>query len=435
MQSFCAGDLSAVREIAMQGEPALSSAISRVTLTITLLCAALIAPAQNRIAIPSYQDPGSSQWNAWIAPGRSSVGIMIVNEDNGDDLTYYPSVDAGIQAARKKGVFVVGYIYTGYGQRDLAAIEKDIDGVYKNYSVDGIFFDEAPTDCKAASGLGTSAYAYYQQLADYVRSRQAGARLVILNPGTQPANDCWMSLANILVTSEEDSLKDYKSGYQDQAWLHRYAPERFWHIVYNIDTAAEFQSVLALSRKRGAGWIYITDGNSTNPYLQPPAYWPLETRTVATQQVQAPYATARPKATDEEGNPVPARFAIRWKSPDDTAWYVFLDSNIKSHPRYSASDSGLSILPDYLLRLGKDGVATLARYSGNGSNFAWTEVDANIVGLPVGKGVRQLEADRSALEGAVALSYQIQADPGGQPSLPEPLSLNNTSYTFDIENH
>jgi hypothetical protein len=114
---------------------------------------------------------------------------------------------------------------------------------------------------------------------------------------------------------------------------------------------------------------------------------------------------------------------------------VFLDSNIKSHPRYSASDSGLSILPDYLLRLGKDGVATLARYSGNGSNFAWTEVDANIVGLPVGKGVRQLEADRSALEGAVALSYQIQADPGGQPSLPEPLSLNNTSYTFDIENH
>ena len=195
---------------------------------------------------------------------------MIVNEDNGDDLTYYPSVDAGIQAARKKGVFVVGYVYTGYGQRDIATVEADIAGVYKNYSVDGIFFDEAPTDCLAASITGASTYAYYQQLADYVRSLQAGARLVILNPGTQPANDCWMSLANILVTSEEDNLKDYKSGYQDQAWFHRYAPDRFWHIVYTIDNANDFESVLALSRQRGAGWVYHHRRQKLQPLPQAP---------------------------------------------------------------------------------------------------------------------------------------------------------------------
>ena len=324
---------SAQRKIAIQGVPSVSNQIRRLTTCLFALCASLTATAQNRIAIPSYQDPGSSQWNAWIAPGRASVGLMIVNEDNGDDLTYYPSVDAGIQAARKKGVFVVGYVYTGYGQRDLAAVEADIAGVYKNYSVDGIFFDEAPTDCKAASITGASTYAYYQQLADYVRSHQAGARLVVLNPGTQPANDCWMSLANILVTSEEDNLKDYKAGYQDQAWFHRYAPDRFWHIVYNIDNATDFASVLALSRQRGAGWVYITDGNSSNPYLKPPAYWPLETQTIAGEEVQAPYATYRPNATDENGDPVPARFSIRWQSSEDTAWYIFLDSSIKSpHP-------------------------------------------------------------------------------------------------------
>ena len=426
---------SAPRKIAIQGVPSVSNPICRLTLCLLAACATLTATAQNRIAIPSYQDPGSSQWNAWIAPGRASVGLMIVNEDNGDDITYYPSVDAGIQAARKKGVFVAGYVYTAYGQRDLATVEKDIAGVYKNYSVDGIFFDEAPTDCKAASITGASTYAYYQQLADYVRSRQAGARLVILNPGTQPANDCWMSLANILVTSEEDNLKDYKAGYQDQAWFHRYAPDRFWHIVYNIDNANDFGSVLALSRQRGAGWVYITDGNSSNPYLKPPAYWQLETQTIAGEEVQAPYATYRPNATDESGDPVPARFSIRWQSSEDTAWYVFLDSSIKSHTRYSTTDSGLSISPDYLLRVAKNGAATLAEYSGNGTSFRWTEVSAEAATVPLGKGSYQVEADTAALNGAASFRYQIQSDPGGQPSLPEPLSLNNTSYALDVENH
>ena len=406
-----------------------------VALFVSIGLAALVAPAQNRIAIPSYQEPGSSQWNAWLAPGRSSVGIMIVNEDNGDDLTYYPAVDGGIQAARKKGVFVVGYVYTGYGQRDLATVKKDIDGIYKNYLLDGIFFDEAPTDCKAASSTGASTYAYYQQLAQYVRTREAGARLVILNPGTQPANDCWMSLTNILVTSEQDNLKDYKAGYQDQAWFHRYAPDRFWHIVYNIGSSADFETVLALSRQRGAGWIYITDGNSANPYLKPPAYWQLETSTIAGEAVQAPYATSRPKSMDENGQPIPGRFSIRWSSADRTGWYVYLDSSIQSHVRYSTTVSGLSISPDYRLKIAKDGTATLAEYSGNGSSFAWTEVNSQAVTLPVGDGFYQVEADTAALDGAAALQYQIQADPGGQPSLPEPLSLNSTSYTFDIESH
>ncbi len=411
--------------------------IGRITLILTVVGASLTALAQNRIAIPSYQDPGSPEWNAWIAPGSSSVGIMIVNENNGDDLTYYPAVNAGIQAAHKKGVFVVGYVYTGYGQRDLAAVENDIEGVYKNYSVDGIFFDEAPTDCKAASSIGasTSTYAYYQRLADYVRSREAGARLVILNPGTQPSNDCWMSLANILVTSEEDNLKDYKAGYQDQAWFHRYAPDRFWHIVYNIDKVADFETVLALSRQRGAGWLYITDGNSANPYVDPPAYWKLETSAIADEDVQSPYATFRPNAMDEDGNPVPARFSVRWSSTKDTAWYVFLDSSVRSHPRYESRDSGLSVSPDYLLRVAKDGTASLARYSGDGSTFEWTEINDGAATLPIGAGSLEVEAETKALDGADSLRYQIRTEKGGQPSLPEPLSLTNTSFTFDIENH
>jgi len=57
----------------------------------------ILSPAQSRIAIPSCQDPGSPQWNEWQALGSSSVGIMIVNLNNGDDTTGPHSfLDAGV---------------------------------------------------------------------------------------------------------------------------------------------------------------------------------------------------------------------------------------------------------------------------------------------------------------------------------------------------
>jgi hypothetical protein len=96
--------------------------LSLALFSLVLLFGGIPSPAQSRIAIPSYQDPGSAQWNAWQALGSSSVGIMIVNLNNGDDTTYYPSVDQAIRNTRKKGIFVVGYVYTGYGQRDPAVV-------------------------------------------------------------------------------------------------------------------------------------------------------------------------------------------------------------------------------------------------------------------------------------------------------------------------
>jgi len=63
--------------------------LSLALFSLALLLGGIPSPAQSRIAIPSYQDPGSTQWNEWRALGSSSVGIMIVNLDNGDDTTYY----------------------------------------------------------------------------------------------------------------------------------------------------------------------------------------------------------------------------------------------------------------------------------------------------------------------------------------------------------
>src|ERR1700678_2875113 len=114
------------------------------------ICASSL-PGQVRLGAPSYQDPGSWQWVGWAAPGVQAVGIMIVNLNNGDDEIYNDTVAQSIRATRRKGIFVLGYTYTGYGTRDPKIIQHKIDAVYRNYLVDGMFFDEAPTGCDATN--------------------------------------------------------------------------------------------------------------------------------------------------------------------------------------------------------------------------------------------------------------------------------------------
>jgi hypothetical protein len=401
---------------------------------VLLLCGS--AWAQSRLAVPSYQDPGSPEWNAWAAPGRQSVGIMIVNENNGDDTSDQPAIAAAIRSARASGIFVVGYVYTGYGQRDPAVVRDRVDAVYRNYLVDGIFFDEAPTDCLAATPFGGTNYSYYQQLGEYVRTRQAGGRLVILNPGTQPANDCWMSIANILVTAESSSLADYTTNYQDQAWFHQYPPERFWHIVYAAPGKDQLGQILALSQARGAGWLYVTDLGGDNPYAGPPTYWNAEAAMIANQGIQALYATARPASTDESGNAVPAKISFRWKSAQGTHWQILISDGSQRGSNDSGA-GGAVAAPKERIEVGADGSVRVFSHGRDGDDKDWVEVNAHAVAFSLEEHVHLVESDSRGLGGSV--TYQIRSFDGENRVLsssePISLSLTNTQYIFDVTNH
>jgi hypothetical protein len=406
--------------------------------SLVLLFTGVASRAQSRIAVPSYQQPGSGQWGAWRGLGSSSVGIMIVNLNNGDDTSYYPSVDQAIRDTRKKGIFIVGYVYTGYGQRDPAIIRRKVDAVFHNYLVDGIFFDEVPTDCGAVNSFAGSNYTYYQDLADHVRRSQVGGRIVILNPGTQPNDDCWMSITNILVTAESSSPQDYIQNYYQEAWFRRYPPDRFWHIVYAVPSTA-LNDVIALSLKRGAGWIYFTDRDDGNPYDQPPSYWLLEGSQVANQGVQAPYASYRPESSDSNGNPLPSQISFRWTAVNGAEWQVFLDTDRNGSTGYHGSSSGLAIGADYVIEAAANGSAHLLRYTGSGSDWAWREVPADARILFLDDGVNRIELNASALGQTHALDYQIRSlDTNGTmlfTSMLVPLSLDSTAYVFDVEDH
>jgi Spherulation-specific family 4 len=398
-----------------------------------VLFTAATAVGQVRLGIPAYQDPGSPQWTAWAAPGSKSVGVMIVNLDNGDDEHYYASVDRAIRATRKQGIFVLGYTYTGYGARDPKIIRQKINAVYRNYLVDGMFFDETPTDCNASNTFFPNAFLYYEALTNSVREK-VGARITVLNPGTYSSSDCWMGITNILMNWEDKGLASYQKNYVDFAWVHRYSPDRFWHIIYGM-SADELPTALELAKQRNAGWVYLTE-ETGNPYAGPPQYWGAETRAVKDQAVQAPFATAWPKSLDTQWNPARGRTSIRWSGSRASNWQIFLDTDQNSKTGYTGG--GIAAGAEYMLE-NDGGTAHLSKYTGTGTDWKWKEIAANAEFDSLDASVQAASFDTIGLGDTKALNFQIRAlDASGNPTYDSyvlALSLNNTGMVFDITNH
>jgi len=393
-----------------------------------------LAQGQTRIAVPSYQNPGTSVWNGWAAQGPGAVGIMIVDLKSGDNTTYSSSVDAAIQKARKQGIYVLGYTYTTYGARNPATIRQRIDALYQNYLVDGIFFDEAPTDCNATNAYFPNNYLYFQELTNYVRQK-VGARITVMNPGTYSPSDCWMSITNILMNWENTTFSTYQTNYVDYPWVHQYPADRFWHVILGVPQA-QMQATINLAQARNAGWVYISD-SATNAYNQVPVYWTAEGTAVKQQGVQAPFATAWPQSTDSTGAIVNGRVSFRWRAVNGAVWQIFLDTDQNLATGYQ--NSQLSIGAEYMIESNSSGASHLYRYNGSGSDWNWVEIIANAQVTFPDVGTNLVAFDQEGLGATQALNYQIHSLDANYNLLYSgyaiPLSLNNTGLVFDLMNH
>jgi hypothetical protein len=347
---------------------------------------------------------------------------------------FNPRVNRAIRAARKQGIFVLGYTYTGYGARDPKTVRRKIDAVYRNYLVDGMFFDEVPTDCNASNPFLPTQFLYYEALTNSVREK-AGARMTVLNPGTYSPSDCWMGITNILMNWEDQGLATYENDYVDFAWVHKYPPDRFWHIIYGM-SADELPTALELAKQRNAGWVYLTE-ETGNPYAGPPQYWTAESRAVKEQEVQAPFGSAWPDSIDVHGNLARGRTSIHWSGTSRAAsWQIFLDTDQNSKTGYNGG--GIAVGAEYMFET-EDGASNLWQYTGTGTDWSWKKVDAHAALDLLGPGVQVASFDTAGLGGKKALNFQIRAlNAAGHPiydSYVLPLSLSNTGLVFDITNH
>ena len=217
------------------------------------------------MAVPAYFLPGS-YWSQMAAAGPT-LRLAVMNPASGPGTAPDSEYVAAVAAAHAAGITIVGYVHTSYATRSPAAARADIDAYYRWYHMDGIFFDEASTDC-ADEG-------YYASLNGYVKAKGGIAR-TILNPGTA-TTQCYASTADILVTFE-GSYSQYVTSYAAPTWLEHYPASRFWHVVYATPSESAMTQVIELSKARRAGYVYVTPETLPNPYevLPGSAFWSAE---------------------------------------------------------------------------------------------------------------------------------------------------------------
>jgi putative cell wall-binding protein len=220
------------------------------------------AAQSQKMAIPSYFYPGKL-WTK-LEEAAPTLGLAIINPNSGPGEKIDPAYVAQVKELKAHHITVLGYVHTSYTKRPFDEVKSESAQYFQWYKVDGIFFDEV-SNTKAE-------VPYYAQCHDMARSLKPRC-MVVLNPGTQ-TDEAYMAVCDIL-TNYESGLDDYLHKYDAPAWVAKYPARRFWHIVLRVESEADMQAVIKLTKQRNAGWVYVTPLGDPNPYDKLPddPYW------------------------------------------------------------------------------------------------------------------------------------------------------------------
>lgn len=259
------------------------TAICALAMIHTVSASGLSSPVTNqKIGIPSYFWPDSNTcsvsdplcyWTRAIAKAPT-VSFMIINPDSGPGSAFIPEYATQIAKAHQNGVNVMAYVYTSYGDRPQATVIADVDKYYQWYNIDGIFFDEVENE-------NCTDVTYYTNLKNNVKGRSTGAKLVILNPGTD-IDPCFSNTGDIFAIFES-GYASYVNWTPQYSWEQTDSSGKFWHIIHTANQA-ELKQAVKLSKNRNAGYLWVTseifvNPNTDNPYdtIPPEPYWSIET--------------------------------------------------------------------------------------------------------------------------------------------------------------
>jgi hypothetical protein len=238
------------------------------------------ASAPRSIAVPAYFYPAGGNLAYWDRLRGSFPGVsMAVATGLGlTETSPNPDYQTQIAATRKAGIAVLAYVTTSGGVKPMTNVQQEIDNAFKWYAVDGIFFDEAVAYPVTCDQVG-----YYAALNHYVKTK-GGRAITVINHG-QILPECYAAVSDIMLNAE-CSFDFYTNGWHAWGWETNYPARKFWHIVHGADTVAQLQDVVALSKVRNAGYVFITSATPTNsggPFgsLPPVPYWSNELDAVA----------------------------------------------------------------------------------------------------------------------------------------------------------
>ena len=279
------------------------------------------------IGVPAY----FVDWSAMLADAPPA-NLIVLNPNDGPD----PGYTSQVSAAHARGARVIGYVLTDTTVRPSTAVKADIDRYYSLYpDLDGIFIDEATSDCIRAQS-------YYLPIHDYIKASHPNATVVI-NPGTNVPS-CFLSVADIVVTFE-DSLAAYQNNKWttvNREWETPANSGRIWHIVHTA-SASQWSTALQLSRARNAGYVFITSLTETqNTYGALPSYFHNEADSVrAFNGTGGTTALSRWRGSNDGVN---EHYTLHFSHPFEY-YRVYIDSDHSAATGYPVAGIGA----DYLI--------------------------------------------------------------------------------------
>jgi hypothetical protein len=215
-----------------------------------------------RLFVPAYFS--APYWETAIGSNQKPADMILDVDGMGAGTAPDPDLQYLVKQAQAAGITVLGYSSTADAQRPVAQVETDIGNYAAWYGVTGIFLDRV-------SGTAQD-FAYYSQVSGYIRGAHAGA-MIWMNPGVYPADQDYMSLADVMSVFE-GPYAQYLT-LQVPGWALSYTPDRFAHTIYATPEAA-LADALNLAQQRNAGYVYVTDLAGPDPYQGLPSYWTAE---------------------------------------------------------------------------------------------------------------------------------------------------------------
>jgi hypothetical protein len=231
------------------------------------------ASTATQIMIPLYSYPTwynreTYFWTKVVEAAKQIPITAVINPNNGPGGGP-PNQDyaKGLEDLRTAKMTILGYVFTGYGKRNLADVKADIDLYEKYYKLDGIFLDEAAS--------GTDKLDYYQEIYDYIKAK-SHSKLVVLNQGTH-ADEGYLTrpAADISIVSE--NYPTAWEQYQPLPYVQSYDKKHFACLIHTVPDVETMKKQIDIARDRNIGYVYITDDSTTrgdgDPWNSLPSYW------------------------------------------------------------------------------------------------------------------------------------------------------------------
>jgi hypothetical protein len=228
-----------------------------------------------QLIVPAYFYPSGRGTRAWqrMMEAASKIKIVaIVNPANGAGEERNPEYPPVLQAARDKGIKIIGYVSSNYGKRMLPEIKREIDRWVQFYpQIHGFFIDQQSTEARDVT--------LYAAICYYARQRVKDA-LLINNPGTM-CDESYFTQGVCDVTCVFSNFEGF-SQLNLPAPLWQYQPSRFAALAYQVSDLKAMRQVVADSLVKRIGYLYVSDApKGDNPWAELPTYWEDEVEAVS----------------------------------------------------------------------------------------------------------------------------------------------------------